>query len=65
MGKQRTHKSAAKRFRVTKRGKILHRSHYSRHLRSTKSKRQIRSLKLMKTVKGAYVKKLMRLLGKA
>jgi ABC-type branched-subunit amino acid transport system substrate-binding protein len=39
-GKQRTHKSAAKRFKVTADGKILHRSHKLRHKRSVKSKRQ-------------------------
>lgn len=65
MGKQKTHKSAVKRFRLTKKGKLLHRSHYLRHLRSKKSKKQIRRLKLMKQVYGKYKVKIKKLLGKA
>ncbi|OGK25703.1 50S ribosomal protein L35 [Candidatus Roizmanbacteria bacterium RIFCSPHIGHO2_02_FULL_38_11] len=64
MPKQKTHKSAAKRFKITKRGKLLHRSNYFRHLRSKKNKRQIRRLKQMKQVKGRYEKKIKKLLGK-
>jgi ribosomal protein L35 len=29
--KVKTHKGASKRFKVTKNGKVLHRSHYLRH----------------------------------
>ena len=65
MGKQRTRKSAAKRFKITKKGKLLHRSHYSRHLRSKKTKRQIRSLKRLKLVTGSYEKKIKKMLGVA
>lgn len=64
MGKQRTNKSAAKRFKVTKTGKVLHRSHYLRHLRAKKSKRRVRALKQMKEVGGAYKKKILKMLGK-
>ena len=64
MPKQRTRKSAAKRFKLTKTGKILHRSHYLRHKRAKKSKRQIRRLKQTKLVKGRYEKKLKKMLGK-
>jgi large subunit ribosomal protein L35 len=64
MGKQRTDKSAAKRFKVTKNGKVLHRSHYIRHLRSSKSKSQIRSLKRMKEIPGDMGKKIRQMLGK-
>lgn len=63
MPKQRTHKSASKRFKVTAGGKILHRSHTLRHLRSSKSKKQVRSLKKMKEVVGTYKPKIERLLG--
>ena len=38
MPKHKTRKSAAKRFKVTKSGKVLHRSQQLRHLRSEKSK---------------------------
>jgi large subunit ribosomal protein L35 len=61
--KQRTHKSASKRFKVTASGKILHRSQKLRHLRSSKSKRQIRSLKTLKEVTGTFKPKIERLLG--
>jgi len=63
MGKQKTHKSAVKRFKVTKSGKILHRSHYIRHLKSKKSKKRQRSLKQMKEVLGKYKKKISRMLA--
>jgi large subunit ribosomal protein L35 len=63
MGKQKTKKSVVKRFKVTGSGKILHRSHYLRHLRSKKSKRHIRSLKQMKLLTGRYEKKVKRMLG--
>lgn len=65
MAKKRTHKGASKRFRVTKKGKVLHRSHYLRHLRAAKSKRQVRALKQMKETTGVFAKKIKRLLGKA
>ena len=65
MPKAKTRKSASKRFRLTKKGKLLHRSHYLRHLRSKKSKKRVRSLKKMKLVKGAYRKKIRKMLGKA
>jgi large subunit ribosomal protein L35 len=42
--KMKTRKIVAKRFNVTKNGKILRRSQGTRHLRSHKSKRQMRSL---------------------
>lgn len=65
MGKQKSRKSAVKRFKLTKKGKLLHRSHYLRHLRAKKNKRRIRNLKLLKKVKGRYVKKIKRMLAKA
>ncbi|HNQ30864.1 MAG TPA: 50S ribosomal protein L35 [Candidatus Woesebacteria bacterium] len=61
--KQRTHKGASKRFKVTAGGKVLHRSHTIRHLRKAKSKNQIRRLKQMKEVEGVHAKKIKRLLG--
>ena len=61
--KQRTRKSAAKRFKVTPTGKVLHRSIKLRHLRSSKSNSQIRRLKRMKIVVGVFEKKIKRMLG--
>lgn len=63
MGKQKTHKSAAKRFKVTKSGKILHRSHYIRHLKAKKSKKRQRRLNQPKEVLGRYKKKISQLLA--
>lgn len=63
MSKQKTRKSAAKRFMITKTGKILHRSQYLRHLRSKKNKKRIRSLKMMKKITGQYRKKIKKMLG--
>ncbi len=61
--KQKVRKSAAKRFKVTAGGKILHRSQGFRHLRSKKGKRNLRRLKMMKSVVGVYNKKLRKMLG--
>ena len=63
VNKHRTHKGAAKRFKITATGKLLHRSHKLRHLRSNKSKKQVRSLKMMKEVEGTIKGRLERLLG--
>ena len=56
--KVKTKKSVAKRFKITKTGKVLHRGHGSRHLRSKKTKKRIRSLKKMKEIKGKFAKKI-------
>ncbi len=61
--KQKTNKTAASRFKISGGGKLLHRSHSFRHLRSKKSKRQLRSLKLMKQVTGKYEHKIKKMLG--
>lgn len=63
--KHRTRKSAAKRFRVTRKGKVLHRSHYLRHLRSKKGRKRIRRLKLIKQTRGTHGKKIKQMLGKS
>lgn len=43
--KMKTKKIASKRFNVTKNGVILHRKQNARHLRSNKSKKQLRKFK--------------------
>jgi large subunit ribosomal protein L35 len=65
MSKQKTRKSALKRFKLTKKGKVLHRSQLTRHLRHAKGKKRIRSLKVMKKVEGRWAKKIKKMLGKA
>jgi len=63
--KQKTHKGASKRFKVTATGKVLHRSQKIRHLKANKSKRKLRALKLDKPVEGRMKTKIKKLLGKA
>ncbi|MCX7996870.1 MAG: 50S ribosomal protein L35 [Patescibacteria group bacterium] len=64
-GKQRTHKSAVKRIKVTggKEPKLLHRHKGRRHNISNKSKEQVRRLSRMAQFEGAFAKKLKQLLG--
>jgi len=61
--KSRTRKSAAKRFKVTKNGKVMHRSQNLRHLRTVKGKRNQRRLKLMKVLGGKFASKIKKMLG--
>ena len=61
--KQKTHKGAAKRFKITKNGKLLHRSINLRHLRNVKGKKHVRSLKQMKQLTGKFAIKMKKLLG--
>lgn len=63
MSKQRTNKSAAKRFKVTPNGKVTHRSPL-RHLKASKSKSQLRRLKVVKEIPGDMGKKIRQMLGK-
>ncbi|MGB9883334.1 MAG: 50S ribosomal protein L35 [Microgenomates group bacterium] len=62
--KVKTRKSAAKRFKITATGKLLHRSKGFRHLRSKKNKKWLRSAKKLKSVVGKMKKKLLKMLGK-
>lgn len=62
--KVKTKKAAVKRFKITKNGKVLHRSAGLRHLNSSKSKKRLRHLKMMKSVEGVFKTKITKLLGK-
>jgi len=64
MTKQKSRKSLTKRVKLTKTGKIKHRTQNMRHLRRKKTKAQIRRMKAAKFLKGATRKKVMRMLGK-
>jgi len=64
MPKHKTKKSVARRFKITKNGKVLHRSSFSRHLRSAKSGAQKNRYKKMKLMEGAMAKKIKTILGK-
>ncbi|MFH0773002.1 MAG: bL35 family ribosomal protein [bacterium] len=61
--KTKTRKSAAKRFKVTKNGKVLHRSQNLRHLRTVKGSRNQRRLKLMKKLGGKFASKVKKMMG--
>ncbi len=63
--KVKTRKAAAKRFKVTGSGKLLHRSHLIRHLRAKKSKKRIRRMKMLKQTTGEHGKKVKKMLGRA
>lgn len=62
--KQRTRKAVAKRFKVTKTGKVLFRQQGFRHLLSKKNKRWLRRKKKLKELVGEYKNKVLKMLGK-
>jgi len=63
MPKQKTHRGAAKRFRVTRTGKLLHRSPNRAHLLGKKTSRRKRKLAGMKEAT-AERSNMLRILGK-
>jgi large subunit ribosomal protein L35 len=65
MSKQKTRKSVSKRFKISSRGKVLHRSSFSRHLRSSKSASQKRRQKQIKLMVGPRARKIRRMLALA
>ena len=62
MGKQRTHKSAAKRFRVTAGGKVIGRRTHRSHLLTRKSATRKRRLGRPHEITGGDAKRIMRML---
>jgi large subunit ribosomal protein L35 len=64
MPKQKTRKSITKRFRVTKKGKVIRRQGFRRHLNVKKSSKRKRRLKKVLVTKKTYAKKLKKRLGK-
>jgi len=62
--KQKIKKSITRRFKVTGSGKILHRGSHIRHLRRKKKKGQVRAQKIPQELKGAWKRKVKKLLGK-
>jgi large subunit ribosomal protein L35 len=65
MGKMKTHRGAAKRFKVTGTGKVLRRKAFRAHLLEKKSTRRTRRLGRPDEVSGGDRKRVERLLGKA
>jgi large subunit ribosomal protein L35 len=64
MPKIKTRKSVAKRFKITKTGKVICRHCMSRHLKVKKSKKRIRRQKTPKIIMGKMAKKIKKMLGK-
>lgn len=61
--KQKIKKSIKRRFKITKTGKVLRRGSHVRHLRRKKKKGQVRAQKVPKELKGAWKKKVKKLMG--
>jgi len=61
--KMKIRKSISRRFRITKTGKVLFRGSHIRHLRRKKKKGQIRAQKVPQLMRGAWAKKVKKLLG--
>jgi ribosomal protein L35 len=62
--KQKIKKSIKRRFKLTKTGKVLRRGSHVGHLRRKKKKGQVRAQKVPKELKGAWKRKVKKLLGK-
>ena len=64
MGKKKIKKSISKRFKITKKGKVLFEHQFSKgHLKRSKSKRQIRRQKEPGQLNGKFAKKVKQMLG--
>jgi large subunit ribosomal protein L35 len=63
MPKIKPRKSIAKRFKITKTGKVLRRTQNMRHIRRRKSKKATRSYRIPKVVTGEMARKIKRMLG--
>ncbi|MFB5615323.1 MAG: 50S ribosomal protein L35 [Candidatus Nitrosomaritimum yanchengensis] len=63
MSKIKTKKSAAKRFKITKTGKILRRQAFTSHLNVKRSSKKRRKQNRPVEVTGSYAKRLLKALG--
>jgi len=62
MPKQKTRKSIAKRFKITKTGKVMRRGSFSRHLKAGKSKKRQRRQAIPVRVPFGFARKLKKIL---
>ena len=60
MPKQKTHKGAAKRFKITSKGKVVRRRSMASHILTKKTTKRKRRLRKATTVVGAYVRRIKR-----
>jgi large subunit ribosomal protein L35 len=63
--KKKVNKATAKRFKVTKTGKVMHGSQFGSHLKLHKSKRRLRHQKEPKQLEGEFAKRIKQILGAA
>jgi len=63
--KQKTRKSASKRFKITKTGKVLRRVSFGRHLRSSKTSSQKRGFRKNRLVTGRIARRVKRMMAQA
>lgn len=64
MPKVKTRKSLTRRFKITKKGKVLRRQGFKRHLNAKKSAKRKRRLSGTVETKKVYAKKIKKALGK-
>lgn len=57
-------KSISRRFKITKRGKVLFSHQYKSHLKLKKSKRRLRRQKEPGVLRGKFARKVKRMFGK-
>ena len=62
MPKMKTNRGAAKRFKITKKGKIKHRAAYRNHILSKKSTKRKRQLRGISMASKCHLDSIMRLL---
>lgn len=63
MPKAKSKKLLAKRLKITKNGKVLRRQSFRRHLKASKSKKQLKNLKKTIEMTGSMAKKVRKFLG--
>lgn len=63
--KLKTKKAVAKRFRITKTGKVMFGHQYGSHLKLHKSKRRLRRQKEPGVLTGVFAKKIKKMMAKA
>jgi ribosomal protein L35 len=61
--KMKSRKSITSRLKITKNGKIMRRQSFRRHLKASKSSKQLRNLKRVVQLKGYYAKKITKSTG--
>ena len=61
--KMKTRKSVAKRFKITKNGKVMFRHNFNRHLKAGKSKQKRREKRKQAVMTSYFAKKIRKSLG--